>query len=83
MAWSKPHAVHCPLCTSVFLVEQKRADGSVMLTCPKAGCNYARDMNGSRDQEASVAKKKVLVRRGKNATGGGAKRKVVVRRRKK
>ncbi|PLX50643.1 MAG: hypothetical protein C0613_03160 [Desulfobulbaceae bacterium] len=83
MAWSKPHAVHCPLCTSVFLVEQKRADGSVMLTCPKAGCNYARDMNGSSDQEAPVAKKKVLVRRGKKASGGGAKRKVVVRRRKK
>lgn len=87
MAWSMPHSISCPDCSSPFLVEKKLNDGSVVLRCPQAGCNYQQPLHsGEGDEpvaeETPVKKKKILVRRKKGSSDSGKTRKVVVRRKK-
>jgi len=79
MAWSRPHPVPCPLCSSPFLVEKKGAAGTPsLLRCPRAGCGYQQPLPGapddggaSPDESGGPPRKKILVRRVKAGTGSG------------
>jgi DNA topoisomerase IA/ssDNA-binding Zn-finger/Zn-ribbon topoisomerase 1 len=82
VAWSKPHAIDCPLCGSPFLIQKKDRSGNVNLRCPVAGCSYVHGALAEDAIKAGPKKKMVRVRRKKTGGAGGKKRRVVRRRKK-